>query len=152
MRLLHAMMQGAAPPDEPILLSPQGVTVRQSSDIFALDAPQLRRALHLIHTHATERIRIEDVVEELRVDRRGLERRFRQQLGRTPLQELHRVQVERAKDLLARTLDPIAEIALRSGFRDNNHFSLVFKRSTGVSPRQYRQQAIPRVGLGPVGR
>ena len=75
--------------------------------------------------------------------RRALESRFKQLLGRTPRQEILRVQLNRIKELLVGTELPVWEIADRTGF-DPEYLSVVFKQETGVAPSEYRRS----YGLG----
>jgi len=65
--------------------------------------------------------------------------RFRRLLGRTPRQEIFRVQVNRVKELLLGTKLPVAEIAGRTGF-DPEYISLAFKQATGLTPSKFRKQ------------
>jgi len=50
--------------------------------------------------------------------------------------------LEKAKNFLENTHDSIAEISNKCGFSDANYFARVFKKSEGVSPTQYQQQAL----------
>lgn len=66
------------------------------------------------------------------------ERRFVKHFGTTPLRYLSRVRVAAAGQLLVGTKLPLSEIALRTGFCDQSHFSHQFLRHTGLSPGRYR--------------
>ena len=48
------------------------------------------------------------------------------------------LRIQRACDLLRNSQMPLAEIALQCGFADQSHFSVVFKRNTGVTPSAFR--------------
>ncbi|RII81819.1 AraC family transcriptional regulator [Neopusillimonas maritima] len=75
---------------------------------------------------------------------RTLERLF-VQFGSTLTEAVWQQRLEKARDLLTmpstQTL-PIAEIAGRSGFVSQAHFSTAFRRFYGVSPRQFREQCL----------
>ena len=60
-RLLDQLMQGAVPPDEPLLVKPLSVAPRQSTDIVAIADPQVAAAMRFIREHACQGIRVEDV-------------------------------------------------------------------------------------------
>ena len=49
------------------------------------------------------------------------------------------VRIEESKRLLANTDYSVIDIAVASGFGDQSYFSRVFKKYTGLTPRQYRQ-------------
>jgi len=66
---------------------------------------------------------------------------FREQMSCPPLAYLDQLRMERARDLLACTARPIAEIAREVGYPDPFYFSRRFKRATSVSPRDYRSRA-----------
>lgn len=73
-----------------------------------------------------------------------LERRFRGVLGRSVLEEIHRVRVERVKELLTETHLPIETVAVRSGFSSARRLDVVFAKQTGISPTAYRRQSQAR--------
>jgi LacI family transcriptional regulator len=138
--LLEKLMSGKRAPSEPILLPPVRVVARQSSEILAIDVPEVARALHYIREHAFEHINVKDINRAAAVNRRRLERMFRRQLGRTPHQEIIRVRVQRAKQLLSSTNLPMPLIAERSGFDSARRFTANFRATTGTSPSAYRRQ------------
>lgn len=138
-RLLAEMVNGGTRQAPDVQIPPLGVTVRQSADIFAAPDELLRRALRHIQEHASERIDVNGLVRAMGCDRRLLEQRFRSHLGRTPLDEIQRVRVELAKTQLAETSLSVAEIAVRSGFRDATHLGVIFRRLAGTSPSAYRK-------------
>ena len=140
-RLLERLMSGHPPPKSPILIAPGHVVTRESTDIVAIDDPEVAAALVYIREHASEHIRVHDVVRELSLARRDLERRFRNRLGRTPLQEIHRVRIETAKQHLAASDLPVPAVARLSGFSTPQRLAAVFRRLTGMSPLAYRRQA-----------
>jgi LacI family transcriptional regulator len=65
---------------------------------------------------------------------RANNRRFRQALGRTLLEEIHRVHVERARRLLTETDLPMSAIVSRSGFSNGKQLSIRFRQATGPTP------------------
>ena len=70
---------------------------------------------------------------------------FHQEVGETFRDYLGRLRLNRAKELLRTTNLKIAEVAYQSGFSDSHYFSSVFKKKTGLTPRQFRDQSkIPK--------
>jgi AraC family transcriptional regulator len=63
---------------------------------------------------------------------------FKHATGVAPHQYVIRRRVERAKQLLAATDLPIADIALAVGCANQSHFSALFHRVTGRTPQAYR--------------
>jgi len=137
-KLLDRLMHGERPPKVPHLLEPTGVLARQSTDTLAVDDPDLARAVAFIRSHATDPIQVQDVLREVPVSRRWLERRFQEVLGRGPAGEIRRVRLARAKRLLAETDMPVPEVARLAGFGSREYLAAVFKAELNLSPRQYR--------------
>jgi LacI family transcriptional regulator len=69
-----------------------------------------------------------------------LERRFRKFIRRSPQEEIRNVKINLAKQLLLDTEKPLAEIAEDIGFEHPEYLSVMFKRLTGSSPRDFRQR------------
>jgi LacI family transcriptional regulator len=137
--LLSRLMAGEALAPESHLIPPIGVVTRQSSDVLAVADNKIAGALRYIREHACEGIRVSDVLRECPMARRALETRFRQLLGRTPREEILRVQLNRVKELLVGTEMPVWQIAERTGF-EPEYLSVVFKQQTGTAPRDYRRK------------
>ena len=68
------------------------------------------------------------------------ERTFKRRFQMTPRQYIQRVRVHAACERLLHTDEPIAEIAVASGFYDQSHFTKVFRRTMGVPPAKYRRE------------
>lgn len=67
-----------------------------------------------------------------------LDRRFKRLFQMTPREFVLRVRLNAACRMLASTEDSITDIALRTGFYDQSHFTKHFRRQIGVTPRSYR--------------
>ena len=64
---------------------------------------------------------------------------FSRETGENFIEYLTRVRIERAKLLLKNTAMKSVDIANETGFSDPHYFSYIFKKNTGLSPREYRQ-------------
>ncbi|MGI8966563.1 MAG: helix-turn-helix transcriptional regulator [Limisphaerales bacterium] len=82
---------------------------------------------------------VEEVLAKVKISRRVLESQFRKLLGRSPHQEILRMQLQRIKQLLAETDLTLAAIAEKTGFIHEEYMSVVFKRITGQTPGEYRR-------------
>lgn len=139
-KLLHRLMQGETPPAEPMLLPPLGIVERESTRGIVKEANPLRRALDFINDHACEGISVADVVRSVSVARRTLEEHFAERIGHSPGQEIQRVRLERAKELLTEADLSIALVADMIGFKETARFTEFFRKQTGQTPTGYRQQ------------
>jgi LacI family transcriptional regulator len=137
-------MAGDKPPERPLLFPPVGIVTRRSSDVLAVEDPAVAAAVRFIRGHGHQPIQVRDVLGVVPVGRRSLERRFRKVFKRGLWEEIRRVHLERAKNLLAGTGLPMPAVAERAGFTSAKQLSVVFHQETGLTPTAYRRTA----GLG----
>ena len=89
---------------------------------------------------------LDDVAREAAVSPRTLQRHFKEIEGGTPLDYLHRLRVERAKQLLEVTLIDLTEVMEYCGYHDPSAFRRLFRRATGMTPSTYRRNCTLRAG------
>jgi LacI family transcriptional regulator len=65
---------------------------------------------------------------------------MRRHLGRSPHQEIRRVQIQRACELLVETDLTVAEIARQCGFTRPTYFMREFRNRAGKTPSQFRRE------------
>lgn len=147
--LLDSLMAGDTVPPAAHLIPPLGVTARQSTDILAVDDPDVAAAVRFIRANACRGIGVDAVLRHVPVSRRVLEARFTKILGHTPHEEIARVRIGRAKELLIRTDLSLEAVAHRVGFAHPEYLSVAFKKSAGMTPGAYRRQQ--RAARGPGG-
>ncbi|HEV7298152.1 MAG TPA: substrate-binding domain-containing protein [Tepidisphaeraceae bacterium] len=146
--LLDRLMHDRPIDHQRVLVLPTRVVARQSSDVLAIDDPDMAAALQFIRNHAGEPIDVDAIVASIPCSRRSLERKFERWLGRTPAMEIRRVQLERAKQLLVETDLPIPRVAAASGFGSGMYMSQAFKSAIGLTPLRYRSQMRARSAGG----
>jgi LacI family transcriptional regulator len=130
--MLDKLMAGKVLKKKLIILPPIHVVVRQSSDITAVNDKVVADALAFIRAHAGEPITVKEVCGEVLVSRRLLEMRFQKELNCSPLEEIRRTRIARAKQLLTDTDMSMSEIAENSGFQSSARFSVVFINTQGL--------------------
>jgi len=138
--LLDALMSGREKKPRRIDVEPLWVLARQSTDVLAVDDPDVAAALRYIREHQQSPIGVQDVVAQANLSRRALELRFQKALGRSIRSEIQRARLTWAKRLLVETNLSIAKIAARAGFKGHSYLSEVFHRQTGQSPAAYRRR------------
>ena len=124
-----------------VFVPPVGVVTRRSSDVLALADREVAAAIGLIREHACLGLQVDEVCQKLALSRSTLQRRFRQVLGHTIHDEIVRVRLGRAQELLAETEMPIAAIAVRCGFSCQEYLGAVFRARLGQTPASYRRWA-----------
>jgi LacI family transcriptional regulator len=142
MALLDRLMQQPQrpQPDPQVEIAPRGVVTRQSSDVLAVDDPEVAAAVRFIRANGCRGIGVEDVLRKVPLSRSALERRFKLILRRTPKEEILRVQLDRAKQLLGESDLSLETIAASCGFSSCKYFGDAFFRELGVRPGTYRRR------------
>jgi LacI family transcriptional regulator len=141
--LLDRMMNGEHVGSAPVLIEAVGVEVRQSTDILAINDPDVAAALRFIRENAYDGINVSSVLRQVPLSRRVLENRFHKIIGRTPHEEITRLKIDRIKELLTETELPLSEVAKRTGFEHDEYMSVFFRNAVGMPPGQYRRNASP---------
>ncbi len=98
----------------------------------------VKNAAEYISQHFSEDISLASVAENLHVNTSYLSTLFRQVTGMTFKEHLNRVRIEEAARLLSNTDYPVMQIAIACGYKDQSYFTKVFKKQTGLTPKQYR--------------
>lgn len=139
--LLDSLMAGQSrPPSSRLFIEPVGVMARRSTEALAIKDRAVAAALRFIRDQAVFGCTVTDVVRHVRISRSVLERRFRQQLKRSPHEEIRAVQLSRVRQLLSETDFTLEHIAELSGFEHPEYMNVAFKRMCGLTPGQYRQK------------
>ena len=140
-RLLDRWMrQGKIPAPARINAPATHVVPRLSTDILAVEDPQLLKALRFIRDHARENIRVVEVAKAGGLSRRALENRFRWVLGRSILQEIRRIRVDLIARMLVETELPVSHIAEALGYENLQHIARYFRKEKNMSLVAYRKK------------
>jgi AraC family transcriptional regulator len=99
---------------------------------------RLKRVQAFIHEHIEEVIHVDRLADEAHMSPFHFARMFREATGQPPHLYIVMQRVSRAKVLLRATDLPLIEVAQRAGFRTQGHFTGVFGRYTGFTPRAFR--------------
>jgi LacI family transcriptional regulator len=139
--LLDQKMAGHEPPRSKYVVPPEGIITRRSSDTLAIEDDDVAAAVRFIRQAACKGLRVAEVVRAAAVSRSALESRFKAVMGRSIHAEIQRVQVERARQLVAATSLPLKQVAAEAGFAYVQHMTTIFRRATGQTPGQYRKRS-----------
>lgn len=142
--LLDRMMGGRRVAGRCHYTLPERVVSRRSTDVLALDNADVALAVRFIRQHACEAIQVRDVVAAVGLSRSTLERQFRGLMHRTLHEEIQRLRLQRAQELLRDNELTIKQIAARTGFRRLTYFNRVFHLRTGQTPTAYRRMPLDR--------
>jgi LacI family transcriptional regulator len=138
-RKLDIMMRDGTKNIGNIIIKPKEVVTRASTDILTIDDPEVVRALYFISENSRQNIQVTDVADNIGINRRSLERRFRKALNKSIYDKIKQARIEAMIKMLTETDIPVSEIAYKMGFNDANHISRYFKLEKGVSPLNFRR-------------
>ncbi len=109
----------------------------------------MEKAKAHILTHLGENLSVADIAATLYVTPNYLSRLFKKTTGEGCNEFIIRHRMEQAKCLLATTNMSISKIAGIVGYQDTNYFSMAVKKSTDMSPREYRNYMAAHEGEKP---
>lgn len=138
--MLDKILKGGDIPVEPVLVAPERIVERRSTDILLLQDELVAKALRFIHENAALPITVTSVTDALHCNRRILEKRFRSKLNRTPHEEIRRSRIQRACKLLRETDMTIETLAESCGYSSRERFNAAFRLETGKTPSHYRRE------------
>ena len=98
------------------------------------------KAKRYIKEHLSDDLSVSNIASYLYLTPNYFSRLFKKVTGEGCNEYIVRKRIEKAKLLLETTNFPTGRIALMVGYRDTNYFSLAIKKSTGKSPKKYREE------------
>lgn len=124
------------------ILRHHAVTFAKRTIRGTFSSSQLLRLEKFIDERLGAEFGIHDLAALMRLGPQRFTERFRRTTGMSPWQYVQARRVNRAQVLLAHRKTPLAEIALDLGFSSQSHFTNVFHRAVGVTPRAYRDKSL----------
>ena len=107
---------------------------------------KLHQVLCFIEERITEPIGIRHLAAEVRMSQFHFARMFKEAMGEPPHEYITQVRMERAKQLLSSSSLPLRDVATRVGYQTQAHFTGVFHKRVGVTPRTFRVKGGPSQG------
>lgn len=101
--------------------------------------PLINKAIKYIQKNYAEDISLITLSQHLNISSVYLSQLFKKELGISPIKFIINYRIDRAKELLKETDDPIYNVAVKVGFCEPKYFSKTFKRVTGITPIQYKK-------------
>lgn len=107
---------------------------------------QIQRAQAWMLDNFRGDVTLGDLASKAGMTPRNFNRRFKAAVGDTPLEYLHKLRINEARQLLESEIKTVYEVCRSVGYEDLTFFRRLFKRFAGVSPQQYRQRFGSLVG------
>ncbi len=98
------------------------------------------RACKYIQENFRKELSLDDVSKEVNVSPYYFSKLFKEEVGENFIDYLTALRINNAKELLRRPVLSIREAGMQSGYADPNYFSRIFKKQTGMTPREFREQ------------
>ena len=100
---------------------------------------QARRVLNHIDLNLASKLTVSALADLVALSNSHFSRAFRHALGFPPMTYVAARRIERAKQMMVSTGQPLCMIALACGFTDQPHFNRCFRRWAGISPGAWRR-------------
>jgi LacI family transcriptional regulator len=139
-RLLDQMIKKGADNFYDILVKPTQIITRQSSDIYATNDLHIATVIKYIHKNLEKPIQVNDVVKQVPLSRRTLEKRFQEITGFPIYKYIFNLRMEKLSTKLLETDMNVFEIAMDLGLADSKNISRQFKQLKGCTPSEYRKK------------
>jgi AraC family transcriptional regulator len=107
-----------------------------------LSGYKLRRVQEFIDANLEEDLSLAELAEVADLSQFHFARAFRKSTGKTPQNYLMEQRIERAKQLLAKEDLPIVEVSLQTGFKNQSHFTTLFRKFTKLTPKMWREMKL----------
>lgn len=108
--------------------------------IGALPQP-MQRAIRLMQANMETPLQMDDLAKRIGLSSRQMERQFRANLGMTPARYYLSLRIDRAREMLLYSEQPVIDIAIAAGFASTSHFSKWFREFYQLRPSELRDKA-----------
>lgn len=117
--------------------------LQQSAIQVDPDDMRVRRIRGYLERHAYQPVQVEAIASLFHIGSRHLNRILKKETGRSVVEIVHHLRLEKAKHLLLSTNDTILSIAASVGYESPSFFNRLFTREVGCSPSEYRKREKP---------
>jgi LacI family transcriptional regulator len=139
--LLNRLIDDTAVSSDRILIPPNEIVVRDSSDARSISDAGVRKAIQFMREHLSEPITNETIARAVGLSRTRMQVRFRAEVGMSLREFLAERRLRQAEKLIQSTDLTFADIAERCGFRHHEYLGYVLKKERGITPRKLRMEA-----------
>jgi AraC family transcriptional regulator len=122
---------------QPTIFHAEPFNMNRSSALW-----QVRKAIEYLQDTVERKFELTQVAEAAGLSKFYLERLFKQATGFHLHTYATHLRIDRAKQLLSETSKPLSSIAFDLGFSDQSHFTNVFRKFVGITPRAYRANLV----------
>lgn len=139
-KLMEHMIENGHDDHYDIFVKPTQIITRQSTDIYATNDDHIASTLKYIHKNIEKNLQVDEVVKQVPLSRRTLEKRFLHITGYPIYKYIFNLRIEKFTQKLLETDQTIFEIAMDLGLTDSKNIARQFKQLKGYNPIEYRKQ------------
>lgn len=100
-----------------------------------------QRINQYLKENSAKSITLKNLSEHLNLSMQYVSKIFKEEFGENLTEYVTKQRIEQSKNLLLQTKDPISNIAIKIGYSDSNYFCRIFKKQTGLTPKEFRKLA-----------
>ncbi|MCE7069231.1 DNA-binding transcriptional regulator [Dyadobacter sp. CY327] len=141
-KLLDHMIKHGTAHYYDIIVKPVQVITRHSTDIYATNDDHIASSLKYIHQNIDKNLHVDEVVKQVPLSRRALEKRFLEITGYPIYKYIFNLRIEKFTQKLLDTDMSVFEIALDMGLTDSKNIARQFRQAKGCSPSVYRNRYV----------
>ncbi|MCF0038835.1 AraC family transcriptional regulator [Dyadobacter fanqingshengii] len=141
-KLLDHMVKHGTSNYYDIIVKPVQVITRHSTDIYATNDDHIASSLKYIHQNIDKNLHVDEVVKQVPLSRRALEKRFLEITGYPIYKYIFNLRIEKFTQKLLDTDMSVFEIALDMGLTDSKNIARQFRQAKGCSPSVYRNRYV----------
>ncbi|MBX2923817.1 MAG: DNA-binding transcriptional regulator [Chitinophagaceae bacterium] len=138
--VMQQMIAGRKKKFGDIVIKPTHVVTRASTDIYSSNDMEIVGALKYIHTNIDKNLKVYNVLKQVPLSRRVLEKRFIDITGVPVYKYIYNLRIEKFTEKLLRTDMTITEICYELGLNDAKNITRLFKQVKGLTPLEYRKK------------
>ncbi|MEC4817651.1 MAG: AraC family transcriptional regulator [Scytonema sp. PMC 1069.18] len=122
------------------ILKHYSVSKKIATPSEGLSRLKLRQAIEYINQNLEKDLTLAEIAATVEMSMYHFSRQFKQSTGFSPHQYVMNSRIEKAKRLLTKTEEAIDKICQEVGFQSQSHFTNVFRKLIGTTPKAYRKQ------------
>lgn len=140
--LMDKLLRGRQKKLPNIVIKPTHIHTRASTNTFSTNDRYIDEVLKYIHQHLDTNINVQDILNQIPLSRRSLEKRFSKAMGMAVYKYIFNIRMSRFAERLAESNASVLEIAQQLGLPDTKNISRQFKIWKGLSPLEYRRSLV----------
>ena len=124
-----------------MLLHILGLIITESKNVAVSkkEIQDIEQAKVIMNENVLIEISLQEIASRLNISYTTFRKNFKKYVGVAPAKYFSELRLAKAKQLLSETTDSIKEIAYMLQFSSIEHFATIFKKATGMTPKDYRQ-------------